>query len=566
MSCERCGSPSQGALCADCEQMDRVERNSEHRSDGGAVALNGPAEPERRQLEYVPIGDLTRHPDARDIRAETVEEIQERIDADEFNPAKPLRVFETPDGYVVADGNHRVEALRELNWTGAVPCVVEPGDDPDYAKIVEVAAKSNRDEDTFAQDDLFDHLDRIERLSDDHTQAEIAEVLGDDWGRSKVKQHVAVVSQVGTEVLDLARSHQNGRVPQDGTNVPQTNFTEGWFRTSGLYDLNRDRVERYALPDEDEPKHAQLRVMEWYINDQNGNASKSAVQREVEDIEAICDQLDRLEAELNPGVSDGEREELRNDIIAGTYTDDTLGSAIENANQGAKNRAEYGIDALAGLETVESSSVDCVVTDPPYGVKYDSHRDTDRPSFPDEEQDTAALLDDVFAELERVCTANAHLYVFFSMNRYKMVRDIAAKYFEVTPTPLIWAKNNHAPTRDAERGFEKMYAHQYEPVLVCRMPNGDSRRLNGGVCANVLNYGRPSGDGRYHDAQKPRALLSELITNSTGKRETVCDPFAGSGSTLLAAAAADRHYIGFEQDDSYADRFTRELREVAGDE
>ena len=189
-----------------------------------------------------------------------------------------------------------------------------------------------------------------------------------------------------------------------------------------------------------------------------------------------------------------------------------------------------------------------------------------RPTFPDGEEDTAALLDDVFAELERVCKANAHLYVFFSMNRYEMVHEIAAEYFDVTPTPLIWAKNNHAPTRDAERGFEKMYAHQYEPVLVCRMPKGDSRRLNGGVCANVLSYGRPSGGERYHDAQKPRALLRELITNSTGKRETVLDPFAGSGSTLLAAAAEDRHYVGFERDDSYRDRFTRELREVTADE
>jgi len=564
MSCERCGSDANGRLCASCEQMDRVERNNEHMmNDGGAVTLEESSEPDRRQLEYIPVSELSRHDDARDIRRETVEEIQERIDADEYNPAKPLRVFERDSGYIVADGNHRLEALRALEYSGSVPCVVEPVSNPEYAEIVEVAAKSNRDEDTFAEDDLFDHLDRIERLSEDKTQAEIAETLGDGWSRSKVKQHSALSSSVVTDVLNLARQHQEGRVTDEVTSVT---FTEGWFRTSGLYDLNRDGVQEYAESDENKPKHAQMRVIKWFIHDQNGDATKSAVKRKVEDVEAICEQLDQLEAELNPGVDDGEREELRNDIIAGTYTDDTLASAIKNANEGAKNRAEFGTDAIAGLESVESNSVDCVVTDPPYGVDYASHRDTDRPAFPDGEEDTAALLDDVFAELERVCSANAHLYVFFSMNRYEMVRDIAAEYFEVTPTPLIWAKNNHAPTRDAERGFEKMYAHQYEPVLVCRMPNGDSRRLNGGVCSNVLNYGRPSGGDRYHDAQKPRALLSELITNSTGKRETVLDPFAGSGSTLLAADAADRHYIGFERDDSYADRFTRELREVNGDE
>ena len=30
MSCERCGSGAQGRLCAECEMMDRVERNHEH--------------------------------------------------------------------------------------------------------------------------------------------------------------------------------------------------------------------------------------------------------------------------------------------------------------------------------------------------------------------------------------------------------------------------------------------------------------------------------------------------------------------------------------------------------
>ena len=30
MSCERCGSGAQGRLCAECEMMDRVERNNAH--------------------------------------------------------------------------------------------------------------------------------------------------------------------------------------------------------------------------------------------------------------------------------------------------------------------------------------------------------------------------------------------------------------------------------------------------------------------------------------------------------------------------------------------------------
>jgi DNA modification methylase len=531
--------------------MDRVERNHEHQTDGGAAVETKPTE--KRDLRYIPLAELEGS-HLRDVRDHVVDDIAERIGETEYNPSRPMRVVERDGGYVVVDGNHRLAALQQLDAvreSKAVPCVVEQGD----VDLYQLAHESNQDESTFAEEDLFDHVDYIADLRDEHTQAEIAERL--DWSESKVHQYSRLLNEVLTGVLELAKSHQEGRVSEDLTSV---RFSEYWFRTSGLYDLNRDGVDSW------DGTHAQMRVMRWFVDDLNCDATKSAVQRKVEDIKQICEQLETLEAELNPGVDDAERAELRDEITAGTYTDETLAGAIENANHSAKDRAEFGTNALDGLRSLEDNSVDCVVTDPPYGVEYESHRDTDRESFPDEEADTFALLDDVFAELERVCKANAHVYVFFSMNRIESVREVAGEHFDVTPTPLIWAKRNHAPTRDAERGFEKMYAHQYEPILMCRLENGDSRRLNGGVSSNLLQYGRPSGGDRWHDAQKPRALLAELITNSTGKRETVLDPFAGSGSTLLAAAAEDRHYIGFEASETYADRFTRELREVTGDE
>jgi DNA modification methylase len=533
-----------------CQRADRAAEEYAAETDGGATVEQ---QTHKRDLRYITLAELEGS-QLRDVRDHVVDDIAERIDETEYNPSRPMRVVERDGGYVVVDGNHRLAALQQLDSvrkSKAIPCVVERGD----VDLYQLAHESNQDESTFAKEDLFDHLDYIAELREEHTQAEIADRL--DWSKSKVQNYSALLSNILTAVLDLAREHQNGRVSEEITSV---SFTENWFRTTGLYNLNRDGVDSW------DGTHAQMRVMRWFVDDQNCDATKSAVQRKVEDITQICEQLETLESDLNAGVDDAERAELRDEVTAGTYTDETLAGAIENANQSAKDRAEFGTDALDGLRSLEDNSVDCVVTDPPYGVDYESHRDTDRESFPDEEADTFALLDDVFTELERVCKANAHVYVFFSMNRIESVREVAGKHFDVTATPLIWAKRNHAPTRDAERGFEKMYAHQYEPILMCRLENGDSRRLNGGVSSNLLQYGRPSGGDRWHDAQKPRALLAELITNSTGKRETVLDPFVGSGSTLLAAAAEDRHYIGFEASEAYADRFTRELREVTGSE
>jgi site-specific DNA-methyltransferase (adenine-specific) len=166
-------------------------------------------------------------------------------------------------------------------------------------------------------------------------------------------------------------------------------------------------------------------------------------------------------------------------------------------------------------------------------------------------------------ELARVCKENAHIYLFFATKHFDELRTLAGKHFDVIQTPLMWLKNNGTPTR-AKDGFETQYAHYYEPILFCRMSKGDERTIapEGEQRKNVLEFDRPSGDRRHHDSQKPRALLRHLITNSTGPSETVLDPFAGSGSTLLAAAEAGRHYKGFEISEEPEAAFRKQLREV----
>jgi len=199
-----------------------------------------------RQMNYIRLSEL--YPlELRDIRQHIVDDIAERVSESGYNPARPMRVIPDDNGYGVVDGNHRLAALRQLEDSitpESVPCVVEPESVDVYA----VSHASNQDEDTYAQEDLFDHLDFIADLRDEHTQAEIAERLG--WKRGVVGHHSRLLNNVVTEVVELARSHQKSRVTSDVTSVT---FTEGWFRNSGLYDLNRDGVDGYAKSDEDEP-------------------------------------------------------------------------------------------------------------------------------------------------------------------------------------------------------------------------------------------------------------------------------------------------------------------------
>jgi len=65
---------------------------------------------------------------------------------------------------------------------------------------------------------------------------------------------------------------------------------------------------------------------------------------------------------------------------------------------------------------------------------------------------------------------------------------------------------------------------------------------------NVIRSGFGKNEGGLHVAQKPVKLLMALIDLTTIEGHIVLDPFCGSGSTLVAAKALKRHYIGFDND------------------
>ena len=56
---------------------------------------------------------------------------------------------------------------------------------------------------------------------------------------------------------------------------------------------------------------------------------------------------------------------------------------------------------------------------------------------------------------------------------------------------------------------------------------------------------------RVHPTQKPLKLLEWLINNYSNPQDTILDPFAGSGTTLVACKKLERHFLGFEINPNY---------------
>jgi site-specific DNA-methyltransferase (adenine-specific) len=74
---------------------------------------------------------------------------------------------------------------------------------------------------------------------------------------------------------------------------------------------------------------------------------------------------------------------------------------------------------------------------------------------------------------------------------------------------------------------------------------------------NIIECGLSSEEAGLHPTQKPIRLMQSLIALTTRPGQIVLDPFAGSGTTAVAAKNLGRHFIAFETDAKYESVFRK---------
>jgi len=211
-------------------------------------------------------------------------------------------------------------------------------------------------------------------------------------------------------------------------------------------------------------------------------------------------------------------------------------------------------DCLERMQDIEAGSIDMVLTDPPYGVDYQSNRRTATEKFSKIAKDDGLdWLDDFSYEMHRVMKNNTAAYVFCSWHKVDVFKAALERYFKIKNL-LVWVKNNHG-----SGDLKGAYAPKHEFVFFVH--KGRSL-LRDGRSPDILEYSKVSGGNMKHPTEKPVELLSRLIKDSSDECDSIFDPFMGSGSTGVACVNTNRNFVGIELDSEYFSIAESRIRET----
>lgn len=238
-----------------------------------------------------------------------------------------------------------------------------------------------------------------------------------------------------------------------------------------------------------------------------------------------------------PVLTDSEQEELDNQRLV---------ELSREAKQKSISTLHHG-DCVRGMRTYSGPKFDLLLTDPPYGMAFQSNRRTakDKESKGidgDDSIDNAIkLFDEVISASIPNLSEDAHLIVFCCDEHEPRFRKSLEEKGLNFKRLLVWVKPNHG-SGDLQGGFapRKELALHFVKGSPSLSPRVDD--------VFIQEKGEFVTD---HPTEKPVSMLKTWINSTTQPGDWVLDPFMGTGATMVAAKQLGRNYRGFELEEHY---------------
>lgn len=227
-------------------------------------------------------------------------------------------------------------------------------------------------------------------------------------------------------------------------------------------------------------------------------------------------------------------------------------------------------DALMGDELAQM-----VITDPPYNVPINGfvtssgrHDEFQMASGEMTRPEFTRFLTTAFTLIAEVSAAGAIAFTFMDWRHMREILEAGDAAFTSLINVCVWNKTNG--------GMGSFYRSKHELVFVHNVSSGPRLNnvelgRNGRYRTNVWDYagvntfreGRAEDLGD-HPTVKPVAMIADAILDCSKRRGLVLDPFAGSGTTILAAESTGRRARCAELDPRYVDVAIRRWIKLTG--
>lgn len=205
---------------------------------------------------------------------------------------------------------------------------------------------------------------------------------------------------------------------------------------------------------------------------------------------------------------------------------------------------------------IENGSIDLIVTDPPMFLSH--YEEIDLPERAamridkgpwDHTENPTEEFRKWAEDFHRVLRDGGSLYVFVNDHYISHLRDALEEAGLTIRTLITWHKTNPAP-----QVRKHTYCISTEHIWFATKGSGHTFNwLGQNEMHNFIEVPIVAGAGRLHPTQKPVPILKKWIRISSNPGDIVLDPFAGSGSTGVAALELGRDFVLVEKEEKYVD-------------